>query len=457
MSPTAGWPTPVIALVLFPFVALVAVVTFRRMQEDFFHPLALVGGIVTYYILTPGLYLLATGNFRLEHPSGAYATLLAAVCVLAATYVAIVAGYRLSDSKSNALITRLINHRPIRSDGGRFISINAKKGTEIDVCRGLVWVGSLAIVVGVISYLYYVFVNGGFIRLLTVRPRTAFQNVPNTGRYKLFATAGIYAGTIVALVGMRPKIERRTLSKFERVAITVLIPFVLMVAISFRSRMNIAIIGGFLILYFYSAKRIPERIIVGATAALVVFGLSFSFVERVITSGEISLALLIEPFVSNIRLEIIMEVIREVPRAHPYQFGSTLWWIIPSGVPWAPPRMGNQIESIIFGTSRDTYTAPALFVAEMWLNFGLVGTLLAGAIYGALLNVVHEAQKYLNSPLTRGIQPLVLLTVLSALPTSFEWSIRSMGFRLVFPTILAIATVYIVSRIVLPRLRPISP
>lgn len=438
--PASGWPSPIIALILVLLTTLVAVITMRRIRDGLFHPLTLVSGITTYYILVPTAFLLLTGNFRINHPSGGYVTLLAGIVVLAATYIAIVAGYRLAEQRADRFVDRLTKR------------LSRYMDADVDIYRTLVWVGLLSVAAGVICYCYYTLVNGSFVRLVTVKPRTAFQTVPNTGRFKLLATAGIYAGTIATLTGLRPAIERQTLSGRQQAGVAVLVAFALFVAVTFRSRMNIAIMGGFMLIYFHTADRVSRRAIASVTAVFVVLGLSFSFVERIISTGEITLKLLLHPFISTIRLEIIMETVRAVPQLHPYQWGATLWYTIPGGVPWAPPRMGNQLEHIVFGTARDTYTAPALFVAEAWLNGGLLGTLFAAGVYGSVLAAVYRATQYTQSALARGIYPLVFLTVLSALPTSFEWAIRSAGFRLLGPVVLAVGAAYFLSQVILPRL-----
>jgi hypothetical protein len=446
MGALVGWPESVIALVLAAFAAGVGIVTVQRFRENLFHPLVLVGGIMTYYVLVPAAWLLATGGFRVPHRAGAYVTLLTALLVIAAAYTLIVVAYRRIDI--GALARRLgigASSRGRRTAKER--SPPRHRGRD-KVAALLVVFGIAGVTVGLVAYLYYVLINGGFVRLVTISPRTAFQTVPNTGRFKVLGTAGIYAGMITTLVGFRPRIENRTLPRRTWAGVAGLCAVALLVAVTLRSRMNIAIVGGFLLLYFYGSGWISKRRIVGATAALVVFGLSFSFFERIITRGSINLSLLIHPFISTIRLEIIMEIIRQVPDTHPFQWGGTFWYILPLPIDFGlfPPRMGNQLEAIVFGTSRKTYTAPAMYIAELWLNFGLVGVLMGSAVYGAALKFVQWTFAGAQSVIARGLYPFALLAVLSALPTSVEWAVKSMAIRLGLPIAVALVTAWLVAR-----------
>jgi oligosaccharide repeat unit polymerase len=430
MGALLGWPESIIALVWVVFVAGVGVVTLRRIREDLLHPLVLVGAIIAYYILVPAAWLLGTGGFRVPHRAGGYILLLTALVVCGAAYAVIVVAYR------------RVSLGGFDADIPTFET--ARRNDEFTTV--LVWLGVAGFVVGLVSYCYYVLVNGGFVRLVTVTPRTAFQTVPNTGRFEVLGEAGVYAGMIVTLVGLRGRIERRTLSRRAWMGVALVCAVALAVAISIRSRMNIAIIGGFLLLYFHGMDRVSERTIAGAAGTLVVFGLGFTFIEGVVATGAVSLGRLVQPFISTIRLEIIMETMQRVPDHYPFQWGGTWLHMLPVVFEWFPRRMGNQLEFIVFGTTRPTYTAPAMYIAALWLNFGLVGVLVGSGIYGAALAAVRQAFAGAQSAVARGLYPFVLLAVLSALPTSVGWAVKSMAIRLGIPIVVAFVVAAVLAR-----------
>jgi hypothetical protein len=163
-------------------------------------------------------------------------------------------------------------------------------GHDIDT-NVLLVLGLLGFVVGLMCYLYYVLVNGGFVRFATITPRTTFQQVPNTGRFRFLGTAGLYAGLFVVYTALRGRFERRDLSRTGYALLTALFVVVMTFAVLRRSRMNILIPAAYVLLYFHTADRIPRRWIFGAGTVVVTFGIGFSFIESFVAGNGGGLAI----------------------------------------------------------------------------------------------------------------------------------------------------------------------
>jgi len=418
--------TIVAAIILVVFTGILSVVVCNRVQEDLFHPLVLVGFIFLYYILAPGGYLLITGAFKWPrvHPDP-IGDLTVALLVTLVTYILMLLAYRWVS------LDRLI---PAVEE----LDLPDQRISESD---GLVWLGLLGFAAGVVFYLYYVLVNGGFVDLITAVPRNSFQTVPNTGRYRLLATAGLFAGLITTCTGLRQYVERDELSQEGYLLIGILSIVTLSIAVSLRSRMNIVVPAAYLLLYFYTSNRVSTRTIIGGAGVVVAFGGGFTFLEHVLIGGA-SLDVLIRGFIDPTRLELFTVAVQAVPAEQSYQYGQTILRALPVSWSGMPVRYGDQLEVIVIGRNRKYITFPAMMLGELWLNFGPIGLFAGGALFGGALSMIYILHQRMSGHLAGGLYPLALLTVLSALPTSIEWATKSMLFRLCIPVVLAIGIVY---------------
>lgn len=183
-------------LMLVLLVTGVAVTTYHYAQESLVHPIVLLNGVFSYFIVIPGVYLGMTRNFSVEFPF-AFETpewiFVQTLAICLAMYLSIVV---------------VFERVPVRKTAVQ------RKAPRWQADSGLVLtLGVFGFVVGLLSFGYYVFVNGGPVRLLTVIPRTAFQTVPETARYRIFGLMGIFGGVFTAFTAARPAVEARSLSR----------------------------------------------------------------------------------------------------------------------------------------------------------------------------------------------------------------------------------------------------
>jgi hypothetical protein len=423
-------------LALFSLLALAVVAVYVR--RDLFHPLVLVTGVLLYYVLIPTAYLLQTGRFKIIHTqpndkptlvldAGPYEVLLPALALIFATYAVIVLAYRRTDP---SLL-------PLDRVGDVWADDHA-----IDP-RPLAWIGGVGFLCGIVAYVYYVTVNGGFVELVTITPRLAFQDVPNTGRYRLLALAGVYGGYVVTFTALLPRVEQRTLTRKGSLALGAIFAVTLLVAASFRARKNIAIVAAYLLLYLYTAGRLRDRHAVLGSGGIVVFAALFTFFEHFLIA-DISPWMILRGFVTTARLEIFAVVVRRVPEQYPFQYGVPL---LRAFLIEGPLPSTEHFDVIVTGRNRENVGLGAMLFGELYLNFGALGTLLGGAVFGSLLKVVSRTRETPTGYLGAGLYPAGLLIVLSALPISLTWATKSMFLRLVPPIVLALLAAYYYRRI----------
>lgn len=424
MSEAVPWIAIGGTFTVLTFGAVATYVVLDHVRDDIFHPLVLVSGVLFYYVLVPGTYLFTTGQYVWPDVNARpHRALLVSTLALFLTYLVILFAYRRFELSESTLWS---------------VSLPNRETIDPDT---LGWLGLLGFAAGIAFYLYYVFVNGGFVRLVSVTPRTAFQTVPDTGRFRLLATAGMYAGLITVYLGARPRVERGALSRTGLGLLVALAAISLFVAVSFRSRMNIAVISAYLLIYVYTADVVSTRTVLGAGVAVVLFGLTFTFIEHSIV-GQADLAKLFRGFVDTIRLEVFTAIVQHVPGELPYQYGATFLYALHVQWPGMPLRYGEYAQLIVNGHNRQNVTFPAMMFGELWMNFGAVGLLAGGGLFGATLKVVYQVRRRAGGYLARGLYPLALLSVISAMPTSIEWAIKSMVFRLFVPIGLAVLVAY---------------
>lgn len=408
-------------VLLLMFTVGVARTTVRYVREDLLHPLVLLNAVLTYFVLVPAAYLLWTGEF-LYGLTTPYATLLWALGVFALIYVIALSAFVRTPSEWSVSSTRSVS-------------------AEVDP-RLLALLGGAGFVAGIAMFAYYVLVNGGPIRLLTVQPRTAFQTVPETARWRILGLAGVFGGMATVLTAYRARVEgvRRPLTRRDRALLISVVGIAVAVAVSTRARMVIAIPCLAVLLYVYSADLISRRALVGTGSVAIVGAAGFGLVEGVVLGQSRSL---VESLVQTNRLQVFMATIVRVPEEVGYQFGATLLRATMLEWPGMPMRTGNLLEIIAVGNDWKARTFSGMMPAELWLNFGLVGVLVFAVLYGVGLRVVY-GMRDADDPLVRGAFPFFFLSVLLLLPTNLTWALKSLAVRYLLPILLAAGAVLVV-------------
>lgn len=422
-------------VVLGGFVALAGVTTYRYGRRDLLHPIVLTNGIMAYFVLIPAAYFLATGmdavpaKFNLAQPARSLAVALVLLLVM---YVFILLAFR----------------RAPRVDAPTL------GGTFGDANPVLVLVfGCIGFGIGLLVFAAYVVANGGPIRMLTVTPRTAFQVVPNTYRFRIFGLIGVFGGYATILCALRPALERRrsgaTLSHLSTrtLALTGTVTALTMaVAISTRARMVILIPALVAIIYFWTAGWLPQRALVGVGAVVVTMGVGFSAIEGLLSGFRLVTVfdVLIRGVVQLPRLALVMVLVERVPGEAFFQFGATIPEAFYIDLP-GDPRYGNILERIATGTDTDGHTVSAMLPGELWLNFGPVGIAVGALAYGAALGWIYRLREH-ASPLVRGVQPVVFVCVLLLWPTNLTWGVPNLLVRVLLPVLVAVAAAVIVQR-----------
>lgn len=429
------------ATALAVFVALAGVTTYCYGRRNLLHPVVLVNGIMAYYILVPATYFLATGmeavpiRFGLANPERALA---AALVVLLGMYVVILAAF----------------HHTLRYEtpavGDTFAGAFANANPGVVLVLGIAGFG-----VGLLAYGYYVVVNGGLIRLLTVSPRTAFQTVSDTYRFRLFGLIGVFGGYATVLCALRPMLERR--DNHPQVASSrpllralalaaVMTALVLFVGISTRARMVILVSALLTVVYFHTAGWLPRRVLIGVGAVVVLGIMAFSTLEGawLWSDFEGTVATLLSGIVHIPRLALVMVLTERVPSEVFFQFGATLPEAFYLDLPGLP-RYGNLVERIAIGVDKNQHLASAMLPGELWLNFGPVGILAGGVVYGAALRWAYRLRDHAQ-PLVRGVQPAVFVCVLLLWPTNLTWGVPNLFVRVLVPVLVAIVVTLVIQR-----------
>jgi oligosaccharide repeat unit polymerase len=418
-----------IALLLTTFVATAIWVTKQYGEDSILHPLILVNGVLAYFVLIPAAYLTLTGKF-LFPLSNPYSSLYAGLSIFFLVYLLTIAGFRVFSTSSQ--------------DFKRYIPARRVPSSRDAKPQLVRWLGLAGFSVGLLTFSYYVWVNGGVMRMLTVHPRTAFSTVPETGRWRMIGLAGISGGFATLLVGYWPLLRHQTTDPRDMAILTIVTFLTFITSVMTRARMVIIIPVLVFLLYAYSAKLISRRAVLsagGALAALVVVG---SFVEAVFL-GSGSTGIILRSIIHITRLEIFNGIVSRVPTNHPYQYGATLLRAFMIQWPDMPLRYGDQVELIIRGKNRANLTFSGMLLGELYLNFGLLGTLVGGFGYGAALGIVYRLRES-TSYLAQGAYPILLIGTVLLLPTNLTWATQGIILRYLAPVAVAVSTAYILQQ-----------
>lgn len=291
-------------------------------------------------------------------------------------------------------------------------------------------------------YAYYIVLNGGPIRLLTVQPRTAFQVVDETARWRILGLTGIFGGMTTFLVAFRSRVEQgwRQLPLRESGALATVVGVALLAAVSTRARMVILIPFLTVLLYVFSADLIGRRALIGGGSLVFVAGVGFGIAEAIFLGTSTSS--LLEAIVHTPRLQVLMATVARVPAEYGYQYGATLLRATLLEWPGMPMRTGNFLEVVAVGTDYKHRTFSGMMPAEMWLNFGLLGNLAFAVLYGAGLKLTYSMRDAPNA-LVRGAFPFAFVGVLLLLPTNLTWAIKGLLLRYLLPLVAAIVAVWV--------------
>jgi hypothetical protein len=430
--------------VLVVFCALVAATTYRRVQRDLTHPLVLFNGVVAYFVLVPAFVMLAVG-YPSPYYGDPFAARLVALVSLLVGYVAVFGGY--------AAVPAVHRHRVEAQPRSR---LRANASTPLPVRGVLRWLrtdshllarlGLLGFGVGAAFYVFYVAINGGLVRLVTVTPRLAFQTVPNTMRFRWLALIGLFGGLVTVGMALRERLEPGLppLRPRDAALLAVVGGGTLFAAVTFRARMLIAILAAYVLVYAYTAGRLSDRRLIEMGVAAVATVGVFSFIEAALLGGT-RILLLVRGFVQFARLDAFVGLVQRIPSDQPYALGSTFVGAIPIQWPGQPPTYGQHLD-IILGGDKPHHVVSAMLPGELYVNFGVAGLLIGSAIFGGMLYGVTRLRDA-GDGTARGLYPALVVTVVLAWPTNVFWAAKGLILRLLVPPLMAIAVAHWYRRI----------
>jgi hypothetical protein len=415
--------------VLGLFAVLLAATTVYHLRESLIHPLVLVNVVLVYFVFAPAAYLLVTGNFVpmfaeiLPAPTQAIATTLT---VSVAMYVALlVVFYALGwfDGPRDwirALLTR-------------------ETATPTIPSRTLFWVGIVGFAAGLLSYAYYVTVNGGFMRFVTITPRLAFQTVPNTGRYRLAALAGVYGGFITTWAAARPCLEGERWTDNRRTVLALAVVSIVAFAVlaTFRARWELLVPAAFALSYLWTLDYVSDRVLIGAGVVVLVAGMAFSAIEYLLTGHPGAAQALINGIVHLPRIQILIAIVARVPETVPFQGGATYT---------GPFFLAREVLS--HHDPHRTFAGTGL--AEPYLNFGVLGLVAAGAAFGVLCRItawVRSVVRATTNAIARGLYPTLLVAVVFLPAMNITGALWSVWLRIFLPVGLALCVAWVLGRI----------
>lgn len=403
-------------LILFSLF-LIRIYVHSKNKNNTFNPILLFFGIVTYFYIIPAIYLYMTSNYAWHSEIPNRDILVALLVVLLFSTLVFISYLHFPEIKVHWM-------RPhIDQSDSRYIFFS-----------GLLW-----ILIGLVSYILFVLLNGGFASFLT--GNRALQTVPNTQRYKILAWAGLWSGLPLIILSSHKlfKNMNKRQGRLFVYFIGLLVLVVIIATISFRSRLKAAYPISYIILYIhYHIYKISFKQfgLIAALGAICVG--SFTFIEFIIGGGNASLRLIVNGLIYRVRFEPLVAVITEPSIERPFQLGTTfinggMWYDV--GI----MPLGDRIELIVTGNDLPGFTIGATVIAELYLNYGIVGILLFAPIYGFLLKAIWSTLLESDNHIVKGIYPAVLFMSLAMVPTSIGWVLRNFVMVVLPPIILTLA------------------
>lgn len=392
-----------------------------------FDPLLYVTGVFAYFVLVPAVYLTFTRDFAYGHADPGV-KLARALVVLLVAYVALLVGY--------AVVRRLL----------RASDLPPLERPSVD-SRVLLVLGLAGTAIGVIAFAYFVVINGGFTRLMTVKPRTAFQTVPNTGKFRLLGLMGVFGGWLTVWIALYPVVDDTKRSLLSRTGLLLAgsLGLALAFAVFSRERLKILYIILFSVSYVATTSRVDIRRLTAYGCGLVLFGISFTAVEQA-AIGSARFADLFHSVLNPLRLEALMEVVAGVPSERPYQGGATYLNTFVSDRGTGTMAYGDQVELLLRGRNAEAIGFSAMIWGEMWLNFGPPGILVGSGLYGAAIGAVAWFQRNAVSPALRGLSAVLVATVAIAIPAASTWISKVLFTQTLLPVLVALGVAYLVGR-----------
>lgn len=385
-------------------------------KNNTFNPILLFFGVVTYFYIIPAIYLYMTSNYAWHSEIPNRDILVALLVVLLFSTLVSISYLYLPEIK-----VYLIKPHINQSDS-RYIFF-----------AGLLW-----ILIGLVSYTLFVSLNGGFASFLT--GNRALQTVPNTQRYKILAWAGLWSGLPLIIPSSHElyKNMNKRQGRLFVYFIGLLVLVVIIATFSFRSRLKAAYPIIYFLLYFHHQINKISFKGFGVIAALGAIGVGgFTLIEYIIIGKNTSLQLLINGLIYHLRFEPLIAVITEFSREPSFQFGTTflyggIWYDI--GV----TSLGDQIELILTGRNQPGFTISATVLGELYINYGMIGILFFGAVYGFLLKTIKTTLLESDNNVSKGLYPAILFITLAVVPTSIGWVLRNFVMVVLPPIIITL-------------------
>lgn len=421
------------------FTLTVLATTYHYGKRSWVHPILCINIIFGYFILIPIAYMGLTG-WNSNWYDETYYWLLVSLLLFGVSYAELFLGYYVGTAITRVLFTG----EHIVSDGGypqyrhrRSTSVlNRLNNVEMNTTY-ILSLGLCGFCVGLMFYLYYVHINGGFIRLLTVQPRIAFQHINGTARYRWLGKMGIYGGFVTIGISLYDRLSNNP--RWHDILLSIVVSTITMaVAIGFRERLVILILGAYIAMYVYTSDLIQPRYILLIGSLGITGVLLFSAIESLILGGNATKVLLTS-FIYTIRVDLFAGLLPRIPSAYPFQYGATLLAMIPIDAFRLPMGYGEQLD-MIFGGPTDHHLKSAMLPGELYLNFGIIGIvgghMIIGFIIGCLTTLcVDHDYTHMRPTWTHGYYPIVILGLLSSYPTNAMWGAKTVLFMVVPPTI----------------------
>jgi len=376
------------------------------------HPLCIIQGLLAYFLYVPGIIVLLTGSQKLEIIGMPISVIVNALLLTLLFNVFIWVGY-------------YISYQPTCGE------IKGLRQFRIHVDKSALLIGKVAVATGFALMAFYIFINGGPMRLF-MENRVDFQQVPNTGRYLLLGRSGIFAGGTLLLTAYGAQIKKST--DWKNTAGLFGVSLLLLITnVIWRSRILILfpmVVVGLIIhyrLFRFRWRHLPV-IITGVSLLLVVFEVA----EASLTGAQ---SVWYSPLVYRPRVENLAVILSEVPSDHPYRWGKPFLALIYPQI-WdlvgIEVKTGGTIaEHIVWGSNKPNYSVSGTIVGYLYYSAAYFGIIFGGLCLGITTGIVRTA--YINGTIMLGTYSVLLFLTIITIPTSVGWVVRTFGVILIPP------------------------